>query len=93
MICNTDIKELEITTTNTGIDTPYSLTLWNDNHNTFEHVIACLVKFIHKTPAEAESIAWYVHTEGKHLLLEGSKSELIESYNILKLKGLTVSLD
>lgn len=93
MITLGDVKELEVTSEEISTETPYTLTLWNDNHNTFEHVINCLIKFIHKTPVEAEEIAWFVHTKGKHKLLEGSKSELIESFNILKFKGLTVSLD
>jgi ATP-dependent Clp protease adaptor protein ClpS len=69
------------------------LILWNDDFNTFEHVIGCLVRYIKKTYDEAEGIAWIVHTRGKYILLEGQRRNLVEYYNILKLQGLTVSID
>jgi len=77
----------------TGIDFIKSLVLWNDNHNTFDHVIACLIKYAGKTEAEAEKIAYIVHTKGRCIILEGAKAELVECYNILKLKNLTVSIE
>lgn len=71
----------------------HKLVLWNDDHNTFEHVIACLVKFIKKTYDEATEIAFTVHNEGKCILIEAAKHELVELYHILVLKGLTVSIE
>lgn len=70
-----------------------SLVLWNDNHNTFEHVIVCLVKYAGKTVEEAENIAFIVHTKGRCIIMEGQRSELVECYNILRLKNLTVSIE
>jgi len=69
------------------------LILWNDDFNTFEHVIACLVKFLKKTAEEAADIAYTVHNEGKCVVLEGHRSELVEYRNILHLKNLTVSIE
>ncbi|AFD09202.1 ATP-dependent Clp protease adaptor ClpS [Solitalea canadensis] len=84
------LEEVEVSS---DIGEPVKLILWNDDFNTFEHVIACLIKYIKKTYDEAEAIAWIVHTKGKSILLEGSRPNLVEYYNILKFKGLTVSLD
>ncbi len=70
-----------------------TLTLWNDDINTFEHVIACLVKFIGKTPQEATEIAFVVHNEGKCIILEGTRADLIEYYHILVMKNLTVTIE
>jgi ATP-dependent Clp protease adaptor protein ClpS len=69
------------------------LVLWNDNFNTFEHVISCLVKFLKKTAEEATEITFTVHNEGKCVVLEGHRNELVEYYNILHLKNLTVSIE
>lgn len=71
----------------------YKLILWNDDYNTFDHVINCLVKYIKKSVPEATEIAHTVHNKGKCIILEGPKPELIEYYNILKLQGLTVTIE
>lgn len=71
----------------------HRLILWNDDFNTFEHVIACLIRFIKKSYDEASEIAFIVHTKGKCLLLEAQKQELVELYHILVMKGLTVTLE
>ncbi len=75
------------------VDFIKSLVLWNDNYNTFDHVIACLIKYAGKSASEAREIAFMVHTKGKCTILEGSKTELIECYHILKIKNLTVSIE
>lgn len=67
------------------------LILWNDDTNTFEHVIHCLVKYLKYTGAQAENIAWTVHTKGKCIILEGSYSEIEIYRKILKEEGLTVT--
>lgn len=70
-----------------------SLVLWNDDYNTFDHVINCLVKYLRKSLAEAEEIANIVHNKGKCIIMEGNKTDLVEYYNILKLEGLTVTIE
>lgn len=79
------------TSSTTGI--LHKLVLWNDDFNTFEHVIACMIKFIKKTQDEAAEIAYTVHTKGKCIIVIAPKHELIELYHILLLKKLTVSIE
>lgn len=67
------------------------LILWNDEINTFEHVIHCLVKYLQYTGAQAEKIAWTVHTKGKCVVLEGSYNEIEVYRKILKEEGLSVT--
>ncbi|SMO82572.1 ATP-dependent Clp protease adaptor ClpS [Solitalea koreensis] len=88
-----EVLEQELVAVEEEIGLSKKLILWNDDFNTFEHVIGCLVRYIKKTYDEAEGIAWIVHTRGKYILLEGQRKNLVEYYNILKLKGLTVSID
>lgn len=67
------------------------LILWNDDVNTFEHVIYCLMKYLKYSEAQAEKIAWIVHTKGKCTVLEGSYNEIEIYRKILKEEGLTVT--
>ena len=41
------------------------LILYNDDHNTFEHVIECLVKYCSHTSIQGEQCAWIVHHNGR----------------------------
>ncbi|MGK6349776.1 ATP-dependent Clp protease adaptor ClpS [Parapedobacter sp. DT-150] len=76
-----------------AITAAHRLILWNDETNTFEHVINCLIKHLQYTAAQAEKIAWKVHTEGKCTVLEGTYSEVDVYRKILKSEGLTVSIE
>jgi ATP-dependent Clp protease adaptor protein ClpS len=71
----------------------HKLILWNDDFNTFEHVIHCLIKHLDYSDSEAESIAWTVHNEGKCTVLEGTYTEVEVYRKILKSEGLTVSVE
>ncbi|WP_457268996.1 ATP-dependent Clp protease adaptor ClpS [Pedobacter sp. UYEF25] len=77
----------------TSIKTVRRLILWNDEVNTFEHVIFCMTKYLKYSEAQAEKIALKVHTEGKCTVLEGSFTEVEVYRKILKQEGLTVSVD
>jgi ATP-dependent Clp protease adaptor protein ClpS len=71
----------------------HRLILWNDDFNTFEHVIYCLMKYLDYSESQAEKIAWAVHTKGKYAILEGSLTEIEVYRKILKQEGLTVSTE
>lgn len=71
----------------------HRLILWNDDTNTFEHVIHCLVKYLDYTDKQAERIAWTVHNDGKCIILEGSFTEVEVYRKILQQEGLTVSVE
>lgn len=76
-----------------GLKQNHQLILWNDEINTFEHVIECLIKYLHYSEGQAGKIAWTVHTDGKCAILEGSFSELEVYRKILKQEGLTVTIE
>jgi ATP-dependent Clp protease adaptor protein ClpS len=75
-----------------GLKANHRLILWNDEINTFDHVIYCLIKYLDYSDSQAEKIAWTVHTEGKCDILEGSFTELEIYRKILQQEGLTVSI-
>jgi ATP-dependent Clp protease adaptor protein ClpS len=76
-----------------SIKTTNRLILWNDDVNTFDHVIHCMMKYLDYSEAQAEKIAWEVHNKGKCAVLEGSYTEMEIYRKILKQEGLTVSVD
>ncbi|MCC8425192.1 ATP-dependent Clp protease adaptor ClpS [Mucilaginibacter sp. UR6-11] len=76
-----------------GFKELHRLILWNDDHNTFDHVINCMIKYLDYTEQQAERIAWKVHNEGKCAVLEGSFTEVEVYRKILQQEGLTVSVD
>lgn len=71
----------------------HRLILWNDDTNTFEHVIYCLMKYLDYSEKQAEKIAWTVHNDGKCAVLEGSFTEMEVYRKILQQEGLTVTVD
>lgn len=76
-----------------GLKETHRLILWNDDTNTFDHVINCLVKYLDYTESQAELIAWTVHHEGKCIILEGSFTEVEVYRKIFRQEGLTVSIE
>jgi ATP-dependent Clp protease adaptor protein ClpS len=71
----------------------HRLILWNDDVNSFDHVIHCLMKYLDYSENQAEKIAWTVHNEGKCAVLEGSFTEMEVYRKILQQEGLTVTVD
>ena len=76
-----------------GLKETHRLILWNDEINTFDHVIQCLMKYLDYNEPQSEAIAWTVHNEGKCSILEGSFTEVEVYRKILKQEGLTVSIE
>ena len=77
----------------TSLKTVHRLILWNDDVNTFDHVIYCMMKYLDYNESQAEKIAWKVHNDGKCPVLEGSFTEMEVYRKILQQEGLTVSVD
>jgi len=76
-----------------GLKAAHRLILWNDDFNTFDHVIFCMMKYLDYSEPQAEKIAWKVHNEGKCAILEGSFTEVEVYRKILQQEGLTVSVE
>lgn len=92
-----DTKTLEEILEGIGIESKkepeHRLILWNDDHNSFDWVIICLVTFLSFSPEKAEKAAWKVHLEGKEVVKNGSKDELAPYKKLLEERGLTVSVE
>jgi len=52
------------------------LIIYNDDHNTFDHVINTLIKVCKHTPQQAEQCAYIIHYKGKCAVKKGPLKEL-----------------
>ncbi len=68
-----------------AIDESFVLMLYNDDVNTFDHVIESLVEICGHDTVQAEQVAFLVHTKGKCDIKHG-KFETLEKmcYKLLK---------
>jgi ATP-dependent Clp protease adaptor protein ClpS len=69
------------------------LILWNDDINSFQLVIYCLIVYLGFTPEKAESTAYTVHIKGKEIIKTGSIEELNPYKKILEKRGLSVTIE
>lgn len=65
------------------------LILWNDEVNTFDFVILCLVEICKHTPEQAEQCTMLVHFKGKCTVKTGTKEDLLPMHEKLISRGLT----
>ena len=70
-----------------------NLVLYNDDFNTFEHVIESLIDVCHHTPEQAEQCALIVHHKGRYEVKSGSYKRLLPMKNSLIDRELTVTIE
>lgn len=83
-----EIHEEEILTLE-DIHNEYRLILWNDDFNTFDFVIECLIKICGHTLEQAEQCTMLVHYKGKCTVKVGSIEKLQPMNEKLLSCGLT----
>jgi ATP-dependent Clp protease adaptor protein ClpS len=81
-------EELEVDLLD-GIGIPAELILYNDDVNTFDHVIECLVRICKHQEEQAEQCALIVHFKGKCMVKKGDRSELSAMCQALCDEGLS----
>ena len=69
-----------------------ALFLLNDDYNTFDHVIDCLVAICDHDPIQAEQCAVLVHYKGSCEIAIGKIDDLIPLQEDLSLYGLDVEI-
>jgi ATP-dependent Clp protease adaptor protein ClpS len=69
-----------------------SIILYNDEVNSFDHVIRCLVEHCNHQVSQAEQCALIVHTKGKCSVKNGSFEELKPICEALLMEGLTAEI-
>jgi len=87
------IKELEeIYNKRCEEDSP-AIILYNDDVNTFDHVINCLIQFVDHNSIQAEQCALLVHNKGKCSIKKGDISDLIPIKSKLLMHKLNVEIE
>lgn len=66
------------------LDEPWRVILYNDDVHTFDEVIMQLIKATGCSTADAERLAWKVHTEGKAKVFDGTFEECFRVQAILR---------
>ncbi|HHP7240373.1 MAG TPA: ATP-dependent Clp protease adaptor ClpS [Cyclobacteriaceae bacterium] len=72
----TQIETLEEVVEGIGSDEVRDLMVYNDDFNTFEHVIDTLIKVCKHDPKQAEQCTYIIHYKGKCSVKKGMYSEL-----------------
>ena len=80
------VKNPDVRDTDIGTDGVYQVVLFNDNHNTFDHVIMSLMTVFGHNVAVAQKVAMEAHTTGKAV------AEVEESEKARQHKGMLESL-
>ncbi|UTW68291.1 ATP-dependent Clp protease adaptor ClpS [bacterium SCSIO 12643] len=75
------------------VDDGKILILHNDDYNTFDHVIKCLVEICDHSGIQAEQCAYIVHYNGKCDVMHGEMSKLEMCCRLLRLKGLSATVE
>ena len=85
-------KPEEVFEVSTLEDREHEIILYNDDVNTFKHVIECLMAICDHTALQAEQCAYLVHYTGKCGVKKGSLDELVPKCSALLEEGLTAEV-
>ena len=66
--------------------------LYNDDVNTFDHVIKMLCKYCEHDSVQAEQCAWIVHNNGKCMVKRGEMNDLLPICSALQEAGLSAKI-
>ena len=69
-----------------------TLVLLNDNFNTFNHVIDCLIAICNHNPIQAEQCAVLTHYNGSCVVKIGEIEDLLSYQNDLEIYNLDVAI-
>ncbi len=74
---DTDLDVLEEIGVETQDEEQRDLLVYNDDYNTFEHVIQTLIKVCKHSVEQAEQCTWLIHYKGKCAVKRGTFRELL----------------
>jgi ATP-dependent Clp protease adaptor protein ClpS len=70
-----------------------SIVVYNDDVNTFEHVIQCFIAYCNHDPIQAEQCAMLIHYQGRTGVKNGSYDKLKPICEALLEQGLTAKIE
>lgn len=84
--------EQQETLTEKQVELNHEIVLYNDDVNTFDYVIECLIKYCDHAPEQAEQCAILVHYKGKCTVKTGVIDELKPQCSALLESGLNAEI-
>lgn len=75
------------------VSTGAAIVVYNDDVNTFDHVIDCLIKYCEHTAEQAEQCALIIHYKGKCIVKRGSYDDLRPICEALCLHQLSATIE
>lgn len=82
----------ELVLTEEKVEEKKALVLYNDDVNTFDHVIDSLIKVCKHEVIQAEQCTWIVHYAGKCAVKHGEMNKLRPLRQALNERGLTAKI-
>lgn len=92
MMNNTDTQVLEELEVVEQVVDSKNLIVFNDDVNTFDHVIESLIKVCKHEPIQAEQCTWLVHYKGKCQVKEGDFDTLEPMCTALLDRGISAEI-
>lgn len=69
-----------------------AIVVYNDDHNSFDHVINCLIKYCGHGPHQAGQCALIIHNKGKYAVKHGELDKLKPICEALQENGLDAKI-
>jgi ATP-dependent Clp protease adaptor protein ClpS len=86
-------QTLEWVETETLIGLENTIIVYNDEVNTFEHVIDSFVDVLKHTVEQAEQCAWIIHTKGKCKVKQGEYDALVPLCSAILDRGISAEIN
>lgn len=88
----TEVELEEKVEVNSKLDNGKNLVIYNDDVNTFDHVIESLVKVCKHEVIQAEQCTWIIHYNGKCAVKEGEMDSLLPMRRALSERGIDAKI-
>ena len=89
---NYDEEVLEIEEVSIGSDEESELIVFNDDINTFDHVIQALIEVCDHSPEQAEQCTLIIHYKGKCTVKMGEYEKLVPMRNSICDRGISAEV-
>ncbi|MCC7454463.1 MAG: ATP-dependent Clp protease adaptor ClpS [Crocinitomix sp.] len=89
---STEVEFDEKVSVNSKTDLSKNLVIYNDDFNTFEHVIDSLIKVCKHEHIQAEQCTWIIHYNGKCAVKEGDMDDLLPMRRALSERGIDAKI-
>ena len=87
-----DTEVLELEETDTDSQEEKQLVVFNDDINTFDHVIQTLIEVCNHTQEQAEQCTWIIHFKGKCSVKQGTFNKLAPMRNAICDRGISAEV-